>query len=302
MNTIQAVETDIFLQVPYMHKIKLQKPLSEKNQRQIIFCGSGDSFAAALLVEAFSNFRVRAADPLDLIRNKSILKNNILYIVSISGNTITNVNVAKNAKNSTVITLNNKSKLAKICSNRILLNYPSSGVFTAGTIGFLSSALTGISLVSKFKIPNMMELLNRALIESKKIKLGKKIFILGNLYTFPIAMYCAAKFYEMLGITAQYERIEQFLHMGLFSVKKGDTIIIFEEKNFHNIKIMKNLKKLGINVYRPASGTKNKIAQVIFFTLISQLVPLFYAKKHRQKECFFVTAKNLRNASSRMIY
>ena len=53
MKTIEALENDILLQLPYLQKIKLQKPLSEKNQRKTIFCGSGDSFAASLLAEAF---------------------------------------------------------------------------------------------------------------------------------------------------------------------------------------------------------------------------------------------------------
>jgi len=302
MKTIEALENDILLQIPHLQKIKLQKLLSEKNQRRTIFCGSGDSLAAALLAEAFSNFRVRAADPLDLLKNKSMIKNNDVYLISISGNTISNVKVAKNAKRAIAITLNNKSQLAKACSKCIQLDYPSSGIFTSGSIGFISSALTSISLVSKFKIRGMMELFKRALLESKKIKIGKKIFIIGNLHTFPVAMYGAAKFYEILGTDTHYERIEQFLHMGLFSAKSGDTVIIFEEKNFHNSRITKNLKKLGLNVYRPNPGTRNKIAQVIFFTLFSQLTPLFYAKKNHQKECYFVTAKKLRNASSNMIY
>ncbi|MGQ0792379.1 MAG: sugar isomerase [Nitrosopumilaceae archaeon] len=302
MKTIEALENDILLQIPYLQKIKLQKPLTKKNQRKTVFCGSGDSFAAALLAEAFSNFRVRAADPLDLLKNKAMIKNNNVYLISISGNTISNVKVAKNAKRATAITLNDKSKLAKACSNCIPLDYPNSGVFTSGSIGFISSTLTSISLVSNFKIGSIMELFKRALLESKKIKIGKKVFIIGNLHTIPVAMYCAAKFYEILGTDAHYERIEQFLHMGLFSAKPGDTVIIFEEKNFHNSIIAKSLKKLGLNVYRPNPGTRNKISQVIFFTFFSQLTPLFYAKKNHQKECYFVTAKKLRNASSNMIY
>jgi len=302
MKTIAALENDILLQIPLLQNIKLQKPLSCKNQRNTIFSGNGDSFAAALLAEAFSNFRVRAIDPLDLLKNKSTLKNNSVYLISISGHTISNVKVAKNAKTAIAITLNNKSKLAKVCSKSILLGYPSSGIFTSGSIGFLSSALTSISLVSKFKIRGIQELFQKALLESKKIKIGKKVFIIGNLHTFPIAMYAAAKFFEILGTDAHYERIEQFLHMGLFSANQGDTVIIFEEKNSHNSRILKNLKKIGLNVYQPNSGTRNKIAQVIFFTLFSQLTPLFYAKKNHQKECYFVTAKKLRNASSNMIY
>jgi len=198
--------------------------------------------------------------------------------------------------------LNKNSKLVKICSKYIAINYPNSGVFTSGSIGFITSALTCISLVSKFRLRNVSKLFKKALTNSKKIKLGKKVFILGNLHTFPIAMYAAAKFYEVLGIDAHYERIEQFLHMGLFSVKQGDTVIIFEEKNSHNSRITKNLKKLGLNVFQPNGIIKDKISQIIFFTFFSQLTPLFFAKKNHQKECYFVSAKKLRAASSNMIY
>ena len=190
----------------------------------------------------------------------------------------------------------------KHVQKRINLDYPSSGIFTSGSISFLSSALTCISLISKFQIKNVLELFNKAIIESKKTRLGNKIFIIGNMHTFPIAMYGAAKFYEILGIDAHYERIEQFMHMGIFSAKKGDTVLIFEEKNSHNTRIIKNLKKLGLKVFQPNSGTKDKISQVIFYSLFSQLTPLFHAKKNHQKECFFITAKKLRSASSDMIY
>jgi len=302
MKTIEAFENDILLQIPFLQNMILQKLLSVKKQQKTIFCGTGDSLAAALLAESFSNYHTRAVDPLDLLKNPSIIKNKDAYIISISGNTSSNVKAAKLFKNATAITSHHTSKLVKVCPKKILLDYPSSGVFTSGSIGFIASALTCISLVSKFRVSGVIELFKKALLESKKIKLGKNIFILGNLQTFPIAMYGAAKFYEVLGSNVHYSRIEQFSHMELFSAKRGDTVIIFEEKNAHNTKMTKNLKKFGLNVFQPKSGTKNKISQVIFFTFISQLTPLFYAKKNRQKECYFVTAKKLRNVSSNMIY
>ncbi len=302
MKTIEAFENDILLQIPYLQNMILQKQLSIKKQEKTIFCGSGDSLAAALLAESFSNYRIQTIDPLDLLKNPSIAKNKDAYVISISGNTITNVKAAKLFKNTTAVTSNPYGKLAKTCSKNIILDYPNSGVFTSGSIGFLSSALTSISLVSNVRIRKVLELFKQALIQSKKVKLGKKIFILGNLHTFPIAMYGAAKIYEILGSNVHYSRIEQFLHMELFSAKRGDTVIIFEEKNTHNSKMIKNLKKIGLNAYQPNPGTKDKILQVIFFTFFSQLTPLFYAKKNKQKECYFITAKKLRNVSSNMIY
>ncbi|NIU02426.1 MAG: sugar isomerase, partial [Nitrosopumilaceae archaeon] len=53
-----------------------------------IFCGSGDSLAAAMLAEVFSGIRVKALDPLDLIKNKTLIHDKTVCIVSISGKTI----------------------------------------------------------------------------------------------------------------------------------------------------------------------------------------------------------------------
>ena len=302
MKTIDAYENDILLQIPYLQNLIHQKQISLKNQQKAIFCGSGDSLAAAMLAESFSNNKIKAIDPLDLLKNPNIGKNKNAYFISISGNTSSNVKASKLLKKTTAITANSDSNLGKSCSKNIILDFPSSGIFTSGSIGFLASALTAISLISKIHVRDVMELFTKALLESKRVKLGKKIFILGNLHTFPIAMYGAAKYYELLGSNVQYCRIEQFLHMELFSAKSGDTVIILEEKNTHNLKMVKNFKKLGLRVYQPNSGTKDKVLQVIFFIFFSQLAPLFQAKKNKQKDCFFVTAKKLRNASSNMIY
>jgi len=122
------------------------------------------------------------------------------------------------------------------------------------------------------------------------------------MHTYPVAMYCAAKFYEILGYDAHFERIEQFSHMELFSAKKGDTVIIFEEKNVHNTNLVKNLKNVGLNVICPTFDSRNKIFQFIFYTYFSQLLPLFEAKKRHKKDCHFVLAKKLRNVSDNMIY
>ena len=125
---------------------------------------------------------------------------------------------------------------------------------------------------------------------------------MGNYTTYPLAMYCAAKFFEILGHNAYYERIEQFSHMELFSAKKDDTVIIFEEKNSHNTQLAKNLKKVGINVIHPYCNSKNKISSVLYYTFFSQLLPLFEAKKNGQQDCHFVLAKKLRSVSDNMIY
>ena len=300
MNSIKAYEDDILLQLDFLKSFKKQKTLSPNQQKNILFSGSGDSLVSSLLAESFSAGLVKAMDPLDLYQNKGLAKSKHVYFVSISGNTITNIKVAKIAKKATAITSQSQSRLAKASDNSILLNSPNSGIFTAGSISFLESALTCISLVKNIKIPNT-SLFRKAESSAKKSKISKRIFVLGNLYTFPVAMYCAAKFYELLGYDVHYSRIEQFSHMELFSAKKGDTVIIFEEKNPHTKQLGKNLKKVGINVVHP-NVPSEKLSQVIYCIFFSQLISLYEAKKKRKKECHFVTAKKIRGVSNRMIY
>jgi fructoselysine-6-P-deglycase FrlB-like protein len=302
VQTLKAYEQNIFLQPQFLNKFQLQKPLSAEMQKNMIFSGTGDSFVSAMLAEVFSGFLARSFDPLDLIKNDSIAKNKIIYLVSISGNTISNIQVAKMANKSIAITSQSDSRLSAACQKSVILDLPLSDVFTAGSISFLASALTCISLVKAITIPKNPEIFKKALYDAKKSRPTKRLFILGNLYTFPLAMYCAAKFYEILGYDVHYERIEQFSHMELFSAKKGDTVIIFEEKNSHNIQLTNNLKNIGLHVIHPTFTSKNKITQLLYYVYFSQLLPLFEAKKRRQKECHFVLSKKFRNVSNQMIY
>jgi len=167
MNSIEAYEQDIWLQVDFLKSFKKQKPLSVTSQKNIFFSGSGDSLASSLLAESFSGGLVKAMDPLDLFKNKSLAKSKQVYFVSISGNTVANIKVAKIAKKTIAITSQSQSRLARASDRTILLNSPNSGVFTSGSISFLESALTCISLVKNIKIPNI-SLFRQSQISAKK--------------------------------------------------------------------------------------------------------------------------------------
>ena len=301
MNSVDAFEKDILLQLEFLKSFRRMTPISIQKQKDIFFSGSGDSLVSSMLAESFSSGRVHAMDPLDLYKNEDLVKSKSIYFVSISGNTITNIKTAANAKNSVAITSQQYSKLSEVSDSVILLTAPNSGIFTAGSISFLESALTCISLVTKVTLPEPSKLFLKVKNSVKKVILSKRIFVLGNFYTFPLAMYCAAKFYEVLGYDVHYSRLEQFSHMELFSIKKGDTVIIFEEKNPHNLQLGKNLREIGINVIHP-SIPEDKISQMLFCTFFSQLIVLAEARKKQQKECHFVTAKKIRDVSNKMIY
>ena len=301
MNCLEAYEKDIDLQLNFLKTFSKQKPLSVALQKNSIFSGSGDSLVSSLLAESFSEGIVHAMDPLDLYKTKNLAKSKQVYFVSISGNTITNIKVAKIAKKSIAITSKSNSRLASVSDKIILLSAPNNEIFTAGSISFLESALTCISLVKTIKISKSDELFKKAKRDAKKSKITTKIYVLGNRFTYPLAMYCAAKFYEILGYDVHYSRIEQFSHMELFSSKKGDTVILLEEENSHNKQLVKNLKNIGINVVHPDIPSE-KLSQMLYCTFFSQLLPLYEAKKKKRKECHFVLAKNIRNVSNNMIY
>jgi len=78
-------------------------------------------------------------------------------------------------------------------------------------------------------------------------------------------------------------------------------VIVFEEKNLHTKQLVKNLKKIGINVIHPNIPSE-KISQMIYCTFFSQMLSLNEAKKQKKKECHFVTEEKIRNVSNQMIY
>lgn len=301
VSTIAAFESEIMMQLEFLKHFEPSKQLSIQNQQKAIFCGTGDSFASAQLGEVFSDFRIKALDPLDISKYKRLLNNHHLYLISISGNTISNIKLARQSKIATAITANPQSKLANACDSIIHLKFDNTGIQTAGSISFLASALACISLVTTFKMPNYHKLYKTAFKVSKKPIRGR-VYVLGNLHSHPIAMFCAAKLQEVLGADVRYERIEQFSHMGLFSSRKGDTIVIFEKRNKHNEKLVKQIKKCGLHPILIDPPTNDPIGQVIFFIFVSEFLSLHLAEIKNKKECFFVESTKLRNASSSMIY
>ncbi len=304
MNTITAFEKDVELQTFLLKSFKKQKPIPKNAQNNIIFSGSGDSLVSSMLAESLSDGLIRAMNPMDLYCS-SLLKSKSIYFVSISGNTIANIKAAKHAKHSTAITVKSDSRLAFATKNIIVLNsntyHRRHHPVTAGSISFLESALTCLSLVKNIKIPRGSKLFLKAKNDSKKYRVSKRIYILGNEFTFPLAMYCASKFYEIMGYDAHYCRIEQFSHMELFSTKKGDTVILFETSSHHSLQLVKNLKRIGINVIHP-SVPSGKMPQFLYCTFFSQFLALNEAKRKQRRDCYFVTAKKLRNISNQMIY
>ncbi|RNJ76413.1 MAG: SIS domain-containing protein [Nitrosopumilus sp. H13] len=297
MDTITAYELDIESQTGMLESYRPQRPLPAKKQKNTVFAGSGDSLAAAMLAERHSGGLARAADPLELYRNPSIAESKDVYFVSVSGNTISNVRAAKRT-NSTAITSDPASRLAR-ASGSVITVGPGCGTFTAGSVTFLECALACVSLVRRIRVPRSRAIFNAARLAARTRTSGR-VFILGSYHTYPLAMYGAAKFYEVLGHDAHYTRMEQFSHMELFCADKGDTVIILEEKNPHNRELRHSLKKAGIKTIQPDVPSA-KIPQLVYCTVFLQMLVLYEAKRLKLSECHFVTSK-MRKTSNDMIY
>ena len=301
MDTISAFERDVFSQEDLLRNFVPRTPIPQAAQKRSVFCGSGDSLAAAMLAESFSGGLVRSADPLDIVQNRGLSAGRTLYPVSISGGTVSNIRAARTAPDSVAITADGDSRLAKACSRTILLEYRDSGTFTAGSVGFLASALTCISLVSGARIPRTGTILESARRDAAGSRLSGNVFVLGDFLTYPVAMYCTAKLCEILGGVSQYERIEQFSHMGLFSARPGDTVLVFGGGPAHGLRLAGNLEGAGLNVIRPRLRG-DRVRQILYLVFFSQFLALGEARSRGLRDCHFVTAKGMRDASSAMIY
>ena len=300
--SIAAMSRDIEAQVGCLEGFAAREPLPAERQSRSVFCGSGDSLAAAMLAEAHSGLRIRAADPLDLLKNESVLNGRDLFLISISGRTVSNIRAASLARFSTAITASPNSRLAVVCQDAIPLQFPNSDGITAGTSSFLDSALCCISLARPVDIESPREIFEEAQRQAAEVSYSGRVFVLGNLHTYPLALYGAAKLYEVLGYGAAYQRLEQFSHMELFSTHPGDTVVIYEEPNRHSTALAERIKGAGLKVIQPKPPLSGDIPQFLFYAFFSQMVPLAMAEKRGLTRCHFLDSGTLLKTSNEMIY
>jgi fructoselysine-6-P-deglycase FrlB-like protein len=280
-----------------------------------VMTGSGDSYAAASIASYLSCCRIICCYPSTLTLNPNILVNKDLYIISISGRTAHNIAAAKLAKQSnvktTAITADPQSELAKNCDRIIRINYRKPGVLTSGTVSFLSSVLTCISLTTKvmYNTKNLRRAFETAnsMVDNllKKIPdtLSSILFLADGLL-YPVACYGSLKVNEVLGIRSFPYSLEEYCHAPLFSIKKEDSVIILNNSESHNTsaKFTEKLDRLNYSSSSldfPMSSSLAGLFQSIFLV---QLLALKMAQRNSIADCFFVQALDLMEISSEYIY
>lgn len=272
--------------------------LSEAEQSRAVFTGSGDSLAAAMLAEAFSDYRVRALDPRVIGRNPDAARDKSLYVVSVSGRTVANIRLARDCP-VTAITAVADSPLARAASRTIRLSFPNSDVLTAGSISFLNSALVCMSLVRPVSPSHTRRIMEGARRDAASACMGRRTYFVGNQHTFPVAMYAAAKAYEILGADAHYARTEQFAHMEIFSAREGDSVFVLDDDAAAH-DMAESLKDEGVSctVIDPRLGSA--VSNMLYLIFYAQLLPLNHTAGGTKVH--FMDADGLRKISDAAIY
>jgi fructoselysine-6-P-deglycase FrlB-like protein len=316
MNSINAMYKEIRYQVDYLSKLDVP---GQVNLDNCLFIGAGDSYVTALIARYASHYKVGCCNPMDIVFNPEIIQRNYcrkIYIVSVSGNTQSNILAAKISRrynvSTTAITAAPDSNLARNCDEVIELNYKHTGITTSGTISFMSSMLCCLSLARKIddlshsrRIYTQSYNEARNLINTLPERIASYIF-LGDGILFPVAVYGTLKINEVFGLKSFAYPSEEFCHSPLFSLKRNDKIIIFASKKVdlaRSGELNDRLTKLGFSSAYIVDCSRLSLTELLLkSTLIMQLFAVKQALRKGLKDCFFLKDKGLLKLSSDFIY
>ena len=315
MNSIKAMELEIAYQVQELPKLTQPNKI---NPECCLFIGSGDSFVAGLVAQHASKRRAISCNPVEFLLNPCIADKREIYIISVSGRTSANILCAivarKHKIRTTAITAKSKSVLAKYCNNYIKIDYKSTGSLTSGTISFTSSMLSCLSLLTDITdLGNIECIYQQANIQAENLlkmhSIDTSSFIfLGDGILYPIGMYGALKVNEIFGSKSYAYTIEEFCHSPIFSVKRGDNIIIFDNIGFDKKKkknaslLYNRLNDINYSTVYVDLSNLSQIEAVLKSIFLIQIFLLKIAKRDGLKDCFFLRNKQLLDLSSDLIY
>lgn len=275
MSYIQLIEDEI--------KSYRRLNVDTKIEKESYIIGAGDSYAAALVIEGKTKRKAIALDPYEALE---IPLDREIIIVSVSGKTKYNIEVAKRAKKEDKkvisITANKDSPLAKESDEIILLPY-SSRTPLPGTLSFL---LTLSALYSMFNLEEDTE-------DTEGIILNDNPFFVGKEENYGIAYFASLKMNEIFGSPANYERLELFVHSPIFSTR-GRQIVILSSGDERERTLSRLVNFTDVYI------TECKGAFCNAFFIVKSVINTM--KKRNWDRIYFVEDKQILNISSTMIY
>src|SRR2546427_4361927 len=276
----------------------------------LIFTGSGDSYAASVFAQEISKGESAALDPYELLRNIRRMRRKNLVIISVSGRTKTNVELARKAKgistSTLAITANPDSPLARECDETLQLEYRTTGILTSGTISFTTSLLACALLLRS--LPRTIQVKSAPIdtrwLSTNLKQAGKGAFVFtGSWVNYALSLYGTAKISEVLEAKAEAVYPEQLGHAKLFTIdKKRDFILCIPSGRDKAMETHQLLIKDGFQssvIAFPDSQVVNRSLKIAIYL---QRLALSLARRKGIKECAFLSDKSRLNLSNRMIY
>ncbi len=273
-----------------------------------IFVGAGDSYAAALAGFYASGGRCVAMDPYSLGSEPRTARGRDVFFVSASGRTASNVYAAKaaklTAKRTYALTADERSPLAEQVGKavRIPMTYTPK---TPGILSFSLSALAVLRMAGARSSCDFARTFKAAKKQVGEFALGTgATYFLGNSLAYPAALYGAAKVYELLGARAQGELLEEFSHLELFSLKKGDAVNAFShfDPSGLSARLATGLRKEGVVARVSSAHGRNRMERFFHCVFLAQLWAASQARKAGFDRPRFLDQKKKLRISDSMIY
>ena len=303
--TVESTK-DEFEGQPSLLRSLPRRPLEEAEEGSV-FVGAGDSYAAALCAFFMSPRRVQAFDPYSLSQSLDWARGRTVYIVSASGATKTNVELAKAlkgvARRIVAVTCNPSSPLAREADEVVAMPFKplpkSPGIFS-----FTLSLLTILRLSGAHAACDFARAASSAKLLAKKVSISRRgtTYIVANNEAYAASVYGAAKIYELLGRRAQAALTEEFSHMQLFSLAASDAVNIATSSNEpKGMRLREALEDNGFSCsLLELPGPRIERLFTLVFTL--QLAAIEDAAARGLVHPYFLSARRKLRVSDRMIY
>lgn len=277
-----------------------------------IFAGAGDSYAASLCASFLAGPPVLAFDPYSLRESIDWAKGREVCIISVSGETRSNIDLAHAlkgiARHTTAITSRPESRLAAAVDSVVQL--PFRPRFKSPGIASFALSLAAALMACGLDIGHEFEdTFSRGALLSKGIRIaarrgGGVTHFTGNNEAYAISIYGAAKIYELLGQKAQASLLEEFSHMQLFSLTTSDTVNVVEPLDAREGgQLAQKLRKGG---YKSASSIRVQgergVQRVFILAFAMQMAPIREARRQGLGEPYFLGARKQLRISDEMIY
>ena len=303
MNSIESLKLDFDSQIKQLNKIR-----AEKISDELIYVGSGDSYAAGLVAEFVTDHKCRCYSPSDLF-NSRFINDKTYCFVSVTGKTKANIKVAERAAQAgartVAITLDKNSKLAQVCKEIVPLEITRTQTPTAGFSTFVTNVITCLQ-ISGITVPQKFDnwykkgvQLSLEFLESLVLPRQESVYLLGNNLLYAIALYTSFQMVEFFGTTVIAHKLEEFCHSPIFGLKKSHCVWVLGQ---NEEQIRRRLNRLGIRLSYVELSNEDIFTQLFISIFFVQNLILLLAEKYGYTELEYLMMKDVLRASSDIIY